>query len=284
MSIVVTGATGTIGKELVRNLSSEKADFKVLVTSEAKKYEALASVVANYRDVNTLIRAFEGADTLFLLTPDAPQVMQWVENAVNAAERAGVKHVVRSSGIGADAASPYAVMKQLGELERIVERSGIPWTFLRPNSFMQNFATFDRQAVRHGYLQVPRGDARISFVDVRDIAAVATSVLMNPEPHVHKAYTLTGPEALKMQEAVTLIGEQVGRTVTYHDIDKEAWATQMQGFGIPDWSINLLLSLYQADKDGVTAPVTNDIEEVTGQRARSFKAFVNDYEAVWSGG
>ncbi len=281
MNIFVTGSTGTIGREVVRELSAREVPFRVGVTSATKKRDGLESVIIDYGDAETLTQAFGGADTLFLLTPDAPQVKVWVENAVDAAEQVGVRHIVRSSGIGADVDSPYEVMRQLGELERIVEQSGIPWTFLRPNSFMQNFATFDREAIRSGSLYVPRGNAGISFVDVRDVARVAATILCNPETHARRVYTLTGSHALTLGEAAGMIGQRVGKDVTYTDIGEDAWAEQMRAYGMPEWNIHLLLSLYQADKDGVTAPTTRDIEQVTGQAPHTFEAFVNDYASAW---
>lgn len=282
MNIFVTGSTGTIGQEVVRELSTKGVPFKVGVTSVVKKSAGLASVVIDYRDAKTLAQAFSSVDVLFLLTPDPPEAKTWVENAVNAARQAGVQHIVRSSGIGASINSPYEVMKHLGELEQIVENSSVTWTLLRPNSFMQNFATFESQAIRNGNLHAPRGDASISFVDVRDIANVAVTVLLNPEAHAQRAYTLTGPRALTPTEVVSVIGEKLGKDVTYTDVSEEAWAEQMRAY-LSEWDIRLLLSLYQADKDGITAPVTTAVEQVTGRPSRTFEAFVSDYAYAWSG-
>ena len=277
MSIFVTGSTGTIGQAVVHELLVKGIPLKVGVRSLDKTPAGVDAAVVDFGAPKTLIQAFGGADTLFLLTPDAPQVKTWVQNAVAAAKEVGVSHVVRSSGIGADPDSPYAVMRQLGELEVIIQESGLAWTALRPNSFTQNFATFDAQAIRHGYLQSPRGEAHISFVDVRDIAAVAVEVLLKPKRHEGKAYTLTGPRALTLGEVASVIGVRIGRNVTYTDVDEAVWGEQMRG-----WHVELLLSLYRADKNGVTSVVTDDVEQVTGRAPRDIKAFVEDYRSAWA--
>ena len=281
MSIFVTGSTGTIGQAVVGELLARGATFRVGVRSLDKAPAEAGAALIDYEKPETLINAFSEVETLFLLTPDAPQVKTWVQSAVEAAKEAGIRHIVRSSDIGSDINSSYKVMRQLGELEKIIQESGLAWTFLRPNSFMQNFATFDSQAVRHGQLQAPRGNAHISFVDVRDIAAVTAEVLVKPQLHGDKAYTLTGPRALALGEVSAVIGRQIGKDITYSEMGDEVWAEQMRSYGLPDWDIELLLSLYQADKDGVTAVVAEDVEQVVGRTPYSFEAFVKDYRSAW---
>jgi uncharacterized protein YbjT (DUF2867 family) len=179
--ILVTGATGTIGRHLVQQLQQRGADFTVMSSKPG------AAVQADFADPASLRRAFEGVHTLFLLLPLVPNKLELARNAVAAAQAAGVKHIVRSSGAGADPTSPNALAALQGQIDAVVTASGIPCTFLRPMGFMQNRVTFAAGQIKSGTYHAPHGQGAQSLVDARDIADAAAAVLLNPAPHAGHA-------------------------------------------------------------------------------------------------
>ena len=178
--ILVTGATGTIGQALVKQLQSRGVNFAVMSSKPRREVSGLTTVQGDMTDVASLRTAFAGVDTMFLLFPFQANAVELARNAVQAAQAAGVKHIVRSSGAGADANSPVAIAQMQGSIDQLIEKSGIPYTLLRPNGFMQNWVNFSAGQIKAGAYAAPNGDGAISVIDVRDIAEVAAIVLTEP--------------------------------------------------------------------------------------------------------
>jgi uncharacterized protein YbjT (DUF2867 family) len=272
--ILVTGASGTIGRALVAELQSRGADFAVMSSKPAP-----GVVQGDFADTASLERAFQGVDTLFLLLPLVPGKVQLAHNAVQAARAAGVRHIVRSSGAGADPASPVALAQLQGEIDALVAASGIPHTFLRPNGFMQNWINYAAAALKAGTFHAPHGDGAQSLIDARDIAAVAAAVLADPASHAGQAYTLTGPEALTDAQMVEQIGAAAGHPIRYVDVPEAAAREAMAG--MPPVMIEWFMSLNHVIKQGWAAGVTDDVQRVTGRAPRRFADFVVENAAVW---
>src|SRR5919197_5687476 len=187
-TILVTGATGTVGSEVVKQLLSakgrrEEEDMIVKVAARSAndttfKNVGVQVVQLDYNKSDTLSAALRGIDKLFLLTPFQSNMVDLTSNLVNGAKNTGVKYIVKQSVLGADAEPGITPSRLHRQAENIIEESGIPFTFLRPNFFMQNFITFYSHFIKtQGAFYVPAGDAKASFVDVRDIAAVAVQAL-----------------------------------------------------------------------------------------------------------
>lgn len=278
--IIVTGATGNIGAPLVKALAEMKADFRAVTHSEGKA-AALRSkgVDAANADIATgqgLDKAFEGGKTLFLLTPPFPQMGESARGLLTAAKKAGITHVVKLSGMGADQGS-ISLAKWHRAVEVVIEKSGLAWTHLRPNSFMQNYLAFHAGAIKgQGMFYAPLGDGAVSYVDTRDVAAVSATALANPSAHAGKAYTITGPEALDNKRVAAILSEVTGKTVTYVDVPEGAARDSMLKMGMPDWMAEALLELFAINKAGYTAAVTGDIKAVTGRAPRAFANFASE--------
>lgn len=272
--ILVTGASGTIGRALVAELRSRGADFAVMSSKPAH-----GVVQGDFADTTSLERAFQGVDTLFLLLPLVPGKVQLARNAVQAARAAGVRHIVRSSGAGADPASPVAIAQLQGEIDALVAGSGIPTTFLRPNSFMQNWINYSAAALKSGTFYAPHGAGAQSLIDARDIAAVAAVVLVDPASHAGQAYTLTGPEALTDAQMVEQIAAAAGHAIRYVDVPEAAAREAMAG--MPPVMIEWFMSLNHIIKQGWAAGVTDDVQRLTGRAPRRFADFVVENAAAW---
>src|SRR6266540_923692 len=206
--ILVTGATGNTGSELVRLLAEAGAPARALVRSPGKAASierlGLETALGDFERPDTLDAAMAGCDHLFLLSPPNPHQPEQEHDAIDAAKRAGVGHVVALSVLGSspDASVPFG--RWHGEIDRHLVESGLPYTLLLPSGFMQNFLASAQTVAEQGALYGMTGDSRTSYVDVRDVAAVAARVLTSPS-HEGKAYALTGPEALSGAEVAEVM-------------------------------------------------------------------------------
>lgn len=279
--ILITGATGTIGQALVKQLQARGANFAVMSSKPHREVGGLASVLGDMADAASLRTAFAGVDTLFLLFPYQANAVELARNAVQAAQVAGVKHIVRSSGAGADANSPVAIAQMQGTIDQLIERSGIPYTLLRPNGFMQNWVNFSAAQIKAGSYAAPNGEGAISVIDVRDIAEVAALVLTDPAAHAGKAYTLTGGEALSTAQQLAMIAAAAGHPVRYDDISEAQAKAAMLDWGMDAQVVAWTLSLSYVYKQGWGAGISPDVQALTGHAPRRFADFVAENAAAW---
>lgn len=279
--ILVTGATGNVGDPLVQELNASGADFAVMSSKPRAAISGVETRHGDFGSVASLVAAFSGIDTVFLLFPLVPNKLELANNAAAAAKSAGVKHIVRSSGAGADSASPFALAKLQGEIDDVLTASGIPTTFLRPNGFMQNYVTYQTAAIKDGTIHGADGGQAQSLIDARDIAAVAANVLVNPGVHAGKAYTLTGGEALTGAQAAATISAAIGKTVSHVSVPTEAAVATMNQWGMPAFLVNLMDSLNHIISAGYASGVSADVEQILGRKPRTFAAFVDDNVAAW---
>lgn len=279
--ILITGATGNIGRRLVRRLLDAGAD--VLAGSPGGEgVEGAPGRRVDFNDVAMLEAAMSDVDTLFLLLPLVPSKLTLARRALAAARAAGVRHVLRSSGAGADALSPVAIAKLQGEVDQLVIDSGMAWTLVRPNSFMQSFISAYGAMIRGGVVRLSLGEGRCSYFDVEDIAAVDAAILLDPAAHGGNIYTVTGPEALTFGEAVSVIARHTARPVALVDISEGEAVHAMRGRGMDGWTIDILSSLNRVIAEGHAAAVSSDVQRITGQAPRQFEAFVLRNAAAWA--
>lgn len=279
-TLLVTGATGNVGRALLPLLASH--DVRLLAGStRGEPVDGVPGRAIDFGSVEPLTRAFAGVDVAFIVIPLNPSMVQMAAHVAQAARAAGVRHLVRVSGAGADPASPFAVGRVQGQADQHLLDSGIPTTQLRPKNFMQNFSNFLAGMVKGGTLYTSQGNGRIPFIDVRDIAAVAAEVLKNPAAHAGQAYVLTGPEALTNQEALDILGRVLGRTIQHVDIPEAAAVKSMREMGLPDPVVEVMSSLNQLIAAGHVAEVTDTVQRLTGRPARTFADFAREHAGAW---
>jgi uncharacterized protein YbjT (DUF2867 family) len=295
--ILVTGAAGNVGTELVKQLSTAGAIFRAGVHSNksADKIGKISSraqlIEMDYDKPETLRRACDGVSKIFLLTPDSPRAVELASNFVKVAKKAEVKHIVKQSNILVteieSTTTPYA--RQHREAEKIIDESGIQFTFLRPNDFMQNFVNFYAPTIKtNNAFYIPGGDAKVSFVDVRDVAAVAAKVLTEHDEsesrHFGKAYDITGPEPLSFYQAAEILSNTAGKKVNYVNIVNipEADARRgMRAMGMNESFINTALELFDNYRKGYASRVSDAVESITGNKPISFAQFAMDYAGAF---
>jgi uncharacterized protein YbjT (DUF2867 family) len=279
--ILVTGGTGTIGQATVRALQARGKPFKIGTRDPARaKASGTRAVELDYERPDTVARALQGINRVLSLTPVSDQQDLWVRTLLTAAKRAGVRHVVRLSVIGAAPDAPFAFARAHGESEQLIRDSGLAWTFLRPTFFAQNFLNYygvrrDADATVH----LPHGQGRAAWVDARDVGEVAAAAL-GARGHEGRAYDLTGPEALGDAEALAILSEALGRSYTYVDVPDDAARGAMLGSGMPAWQVDGMMELHGLIRNGHAAATANGVRDALGREARSFRDFARDLAAA----
>jgi uncharacterized protein YbjT (DUF2867 family) len=271
--ILVTGASGNVGKTVLQEVAKSGAKHRAMYRSAAEAAKAPAgteTVIADFAKPETLSAALRGAEIVYLVCSPIPELVQLESNMIDACVSAGVKHVVQNSALGAgdyDKSFPSWHRK----VEEKLKSTRLSWTILRPNSFHQNVVAFFAPTIRtQGVFYNSMRDSKNSFLDVRDIAVVAARALAGGE-HSGKIYELNGPEAIDYTKLARKISKVAGREVKYVDIPMDAQRKALLEQGMPEWLVAALLDLQQfylsgegGDTDGLLrrllgrAPITMD--------------------------
>ena len=281
--ILVTGATGSTGSALVKLLSQRDVPVRVMVRRKAdvRRVDAIPEsvVVADFDDSASLAAAVHGIGRVYLVTPSSEKADTQQNRFAEIAAKAGVEQLVKLSQLAADEASPVRFLRWHAAVERRIRELGIGFTFLRPNLFFQGLLAFSRSIATHSRFFAPIGDARVSAVDVRDIAAVAAAALTEPG-HQGRTYTITGPAAITHGEIAAALSRAVGREITFVDAPPEAFAHSLREV-LPAWQIDGLLEDYAHYARGEAETVHSTVAEITGHRPRDVDQFARDYAGAF---
>lgn len=276
--IVVIGATGMVGSATVKALRGRGAPVRALVRDPSRAGSIAGRgvdiVQGDLTHPETVEPALRGAEALFLVTPPSPDQVALQRNAIESARKAAVGRVVKLSVDGASRDAPMALGRWHWETEQEIERSGVPFTMLRPTSFMQNLLASAAGIATEGKLYAAMKAGRVPLIDVRDIADVA-AVTLTDSGHEGEHYRLTGPEALSYEEIAATISEATGRDVTYVDVPPDAARQGMLHAGLPAWLVEDLLVLNTISIAG-KIPVSPAVDAIIGTPGRTFAAFVRD--------
>lgn len=277
--ILVTGATGTVGSEVVRQLVATGERPRALVRDPATARQRLGDqvehVVGDLERPETIAAALAGVDRVFLLTTQSSRQPEWERAVIGAAARTGVGQLVKLSVFRANEQSPLQVARQHGQAERVLAQSGLAATILRPVFFMQNLLAM----VHDGAIATAAGDGRVAMVDARDIAAVAVATLTGGG-HAGKTYTLTGPEALSFYQVASVLSRQTGRPLRHVRVPPDKVRVALQGRGVAAWFADDMAKLHSMLAVGYEEVVTDDIHRVTGRPPRTLAQFAGDHAGV----
>lgn len=272
--ILVLGATGTTGGEVARQLIAAGHRPRLLVRSpdKAAAFQGHAEIVqGDLDDPASLDRALQGVQKVYMVSAGG-HIDALERNVVDAAKRAGVRHVVKLSVISADQPS-IGFAKLHGASEAYLKASGLAWTMIRPGNFMTNSFNWAGSIKAQGAFYEPLGAGRYAMVDPADIAGLAVAALTQPG-HEGQAYTLTGPVSMDDHGYAAILAEVLGTPVRYVDVPPEAAREAMLGMGIPAGYVELLLELLATMKTGAfDAVVTADVERVLGRTPGTYRAW-----------
>lgn len=276
--ILITGANGLAGRavltevarggEKVRGMHRSKADA-------AKAPEGAEPVIADFGDRASLAAALRGVTSLYLVCSPIPELVQLESNAIEASEAAGVRRIVLNSALGAgDYSKSFPSWHR--KVEDKLKATKLAWCVLRPNSFLQNLLTYYAPTIRtQGAFYASMGNARTSYLDVRDIAVVAAQALRGQ--HDGKTHELNGPEALSYPEVAEKISKRAGVSARYVDLPVDALRKAMLEQGMPEWQVTALLDLQAYYTGGQGGVVDGVLERLIGRPPITMDRFVQEY-------
>jgi uncharacterized protein YbjT (DUF2867 family) len=261
--------------EVARSGAPRKAMYRS-ANEAAKAPRGTQTVIADFAKKETLAAALRDVDSVYLVCSPIPELVQLESNMIEACVAAGVKHIVQNSALGAgDYAKSFPSWHR--KVEDKLKSTGISFTILRPNSFHQNVVTYFAPSIRaQGVFYSSMGNARTSYLDVRDIAAVAAKALAGGE-HRGKTYELNGPEALTYAELAEKISKHAGRTVQYVDIPAEAQRKAMLDQGMPAWQVDALLDLQEYYTSGNGGAVDQLLPKLLGRAPITMDRFLAEF-------
>ncbi len=267
--ILVTGATGNVGRELVQRLHQAGNPVRVL-TRNPEKVSFPADVEIATGDLtalDTVKPALRGVRQVFLIRVPGSDVFPRV------AKEAGVEKIVFLSSGAIDAPTENAIGRYHLQTEQFIREAGLKWTFLRPGAFMSNTLQWAPSIRAEGVVRAPFGDVGTAPIDPRDIASVAAAALVSPE-HDGQVYTLTGPEVLTPVQQVQILSSVLGRDIRFDDIPETMAKENMKRFAPPE-IVESIFSLIKDNKEHAESPTTT-VEDVTGRPARTFEQWATD--------
>jgi len=275
--ILVTGASGTVGRETVKALQKRKAEFQGAYRDLSKAPSGVTAVHFDYDDKSTWKSALDGVDTLFLLTPPSqPKELEQSLGLIEAAVKAGVKKIVKLSAAGVEM-NPESFHRKA---ELAIEATGLKFAHSRPTFFHNNFAEGFAPAVKSGTLALPTGDGKTAFIDARDIGE-ANAVLLTEPKYEGKGYALKGPESLNHAEVAAIISAAAGIKVAFKDISDAEFRALMKSWGMPDYTIEIYSMLYDIVKKGYAADLGPDLKTLTGSPGITLAQFAKDHAGAW---
>jgi uncharacterized protein YbjT (DUF2867 family) len=277
--LLVTGATGTTGMEVLRALKDRGVTARALVRDETKAHHlrdlGFEPATGDLGDPRTLGPALEGVERVYLVSPTGPMQSELEQAFLEAAKEAGAKHVVKLSLIGANPEAPLRFARSHAKVEHALKESGMAWTLLRPTPFMQNTLAWGPQ-VLDGTFYSPVPDAAVSLVDARDVAEVAAAALTD-DGHEGKSYGLSGPEAVSFRDQARRVFAAAGREVTVEEVPLEELKRELVRAGVPPWNAEGLAEQFELYADGGATMVTTGVSDALGREARNLDEFASDH-------
>jgi uncharacterized protein YbjT (DUF2867 family) len=279
--ILITGASGNVGAEVLKQIvqtgSKVRAAFQSLSKAPPPS-PGLEIAVVDYNQPDTLRDALKDVNRVFLVGPPTAQLPALERKATDVIAQSDVQQLVKLSAMGGREAT---FPRQHMESEDYIRSSGVPYTFLRPNGFMQNVINYSGPTIRtQNAFYGSEGDGQVSQIDIRDIAAVAVKTLTE-DGHVGNTYTLTGPQALTNSEIAQILSDTLGREIRFINLPPAQFKEALLSAGAPEWNADALLDLQRLYREGKAATVTRDVKQVLGREPISFAQFSRDYAVAF---
>jgi uncharacterized protein YbjT (DUF2867 family) len=278
--ILVTGATGNIGRELCQLLANDNVPARAMCRREEQvatyTQMGLHAVIGDFDDPESLRQAMQGCDRFFLLSPPDPQQVQREKQTIDLAVEAGIRHIVKVSAADSNLTARVPWARAHAEIDHYLRSKSVGWTILRPSGFMQNFIE-SAMALSMGVLPHIMGNGQTSYIDLRDVALVARHVLTETTHH-GAIYYLTGPESLSTSDIVSHLSIALELPIRETPLSVDQMHRAMMASELGDWLSNALLAQYAVIAGGYSIDTTEEVKRLTGQEPRTFAEFAQMYK------
>ena len=279
--VLITGATGNVGTEVIKSL--QNIDHQLEIYAGVRNLYEDRLKLSNYKvnfslfdftDVETYKTALDGCEILFLLRPpQISEVEKYFKPLVDTCKKKGVKHIVFLSVQGVEKSKMIPHHK----IEKLIVDSKIPYTFLRPAYFMQNFTTtLHNDLVNKKRIYLPAGNAKFTLVDVRDIGAVSATILTNISEHINKSYELTCNVKLTFLEMARILSDILGIDIQYISPNLISFFLTKRKEKTPTMFILVMIMLHYFPRFQKEPKTTNWVEKITNRQPTTFEQFIND--------
>jgi uncharacterized protein YbjT (DUF2867 family) len=283
--ILVTGATGHAGSEIVRALLEHGHGVRAFVRDLVKGHRLFGDTVelalGDFTDPRAVRAALDGAEDVVLSGPDDPRRVAWEMDLIDAAAARGVRRIVKVSSIVAEPGASVAFWDWHGRIEEHLRESGVSTVILRCGPYMSNVVAAAEQVAREDRLYAPAGETRIAMIDPRDVGATAAAVLTT-SGHDGRTYVLTGPEAITYAQVAAELSAATAREVEFIDVSDEDAKQRMILAGLPDFAAEHVVKLFAMLREGVAEQVTATVESLTGSPPRDFASFARDHARLFA--
>ena len=283
-TILITGATGNVGSEVVRQLAAAQVPIRALVRNRAKaaaiERAGVEIVEGDLARADTLALALTGVTRALLISSSEPRQTELQNNFIDAAKRAGRPHIVKISSVAVTPDSPVSFFRWHAATEQYLTQSGLPFTILRPNYFMQNTLGFAPTIAKEGKFYGAVRNGKMAMIDVRDIAAVAAR-LLTQLGHEGTTYEITGPESLSLAEVAAKLSTALGKPVSYVEVPAGAVRASLLSAGMPDWAAEAIAVMHELLSRDAAAQVNDLAQKISGKKPITFDQFARDFRSVF---
>jgi uncharacterized protein YbjT (DUF2867 family) len=282
--VLVTGATGSVGSQVVRELQERGVPVRAFVRDVGKAAKMLGDGVelasGDFSEAASVRRALEGVEGLFLACANQPRQVEYETGVIDAAREIGIRRIVKLSALGAEVGSPVAFWDWHGRIEEHLRASRVPAVVLRPTFNMTNLLGSVEGIRQAGTLFAPAYGARVAMIDPRDIAAAA-SVALTEDGLDEESYILTGPEAITFEQVAAELSDVAGRMIGFVDVPDEAALQALVGDGIPEFVVGQIVAVFGFLRRGDQNRTTDAVRLLTGCEPRSFARFAHDHAGLF---
>jgi uncharacterized protein YbjT (DUF2867 family) len=267
-------------RQLVASNLPARALVRNLERAEPYRKIGVELIEGDFSQPDSWKQALDGVVKVFAITLQGPDAEDWNAKFLDAAKTSGVEQIVQLSGTSVSPSSAAAFHRQMGRCDEAVKASGLGYTILQPNVFFQNMMLLAGLIREQGRFRSAVGDARISMIDVRDIAEVAVKVLTE-DGHLGKVYVLTGPESLTYSDVARLLSEAVGKPIEYEALEEDAAIKALIALGMPEQIARNRVEIHRSFSSGAFTAVTQDVQNLLGRSPRPFAEFARDYATAF---
>ena len=282
--ILITGATGKTGSATAKSLGEKGETFRALIRNEEKK-EGLESlggevVIGSIENTEVVNQSMQGVKTVLVLLPNSESQLALEKQLVDSAKQAGVERIVKMSSIEAtpDATSP--IPKLHLESEEYIKQSGLAWTMIKPNFYMQNLLASAGTIKEQGKIFLPMGEGKTGMIDTTDVGKVLAKVL-SEDGHESMNHEITGPEILSFYEVAEIFSKALGKQVDYVDVPMDAYKKTLGQFLTNQWHLDAVIDLFKGIAEGGIEDKTDTFNELMGETPKSLSQFLADNSFIF---